>query len=158
MINVCELCEKIKIEEEIRERELYAKKIVTAQKFAEEILNSILENVTVIPKNLRIGYQYHSQIDRTIYYRLGGWVNGTTWRGYDKKERRLENEIAFNGEWKYLDIEVLNQYLLQFGYQITIETEIITITQYSSYVRDIEATVDILYLSAICPKEFNTGA
>ena len=152
MITACELCAKITVENALREEANRIAKMKTAKVFAEEILSPILSQLTEVPNHLLVGYRY--QGGRCgLFKRISGWSKSTTNRGNLKKERSLTDVVGENFDFSKLDYEVLNQYLAEFGFQISVETKWVCMTEYSSSTRDAGLDVEFLYISMTCPME-----
>lgn len=152
MITACELCSKITVENALHEEITHIAKMKTAKVFAEEILSPILSQLTEVPNHFFIGYR-HEKDRYGLYKRISNWKIGTTHRGYSKRERNLTDVIGDNFDFSNLDYKVLNQYLAEFGFQVSVETKWICTSQCSSYARDAGFDVDFLYISMTCPKE-----
>ena len=152
MITACELCAKITVENALREEATRIAKMKTAKVFAEEILSPILSKLTEVPNHLLIGYRYEGS-SCGLFKRISGWSKSTTTRGNLKKERSLTDVVGENFDFSELDYEVLNQYLAEFGFQISVETKWICMTEYSSSTRDAGLDVEFLYISMTCPME-----
>jgi hypothetical protein len=153
MITACELCAKITVEKVLREEAERAIKMQTAKAFAEEILSPIIVNLTEIPDHLLIGYRYSGPNRIALYRNLSGWTKGVTTRGNPCRDRNLTDEVKCDKDFSMLDYEVLNQYLAEFGFQISCTSKFITMTEYSTSTPDAGRDVDFLYLSMICPAE-----
>lgn len=152
MITACELCAKITVENALREEATRIAKMKTAKVFAEEILSPILSKLTEVPNHLLIGYRYEGG-RCGLFKRISGWSKSTTTRGNLKKERSLTDVVGENFDFSKLDYEVLNQYLAEFGFQISVETKWVCMTEYSSSTRDAGLDVEFLYISMTCPME-----
>lgn len=153
MITACELCAKITVENALREEATRIAKMQTAKLFAEEVIDPILRTLREIPDHMKIGYRYtHVHSKCGLWGSISAWHNGKTSMGNPKKFRSLENEMG-NGDFSMLDYEYVNQYLAEFGFQISVTTEKICTIQYSTSTRDEYTTIDVLYLSMTCPME-----
>lgn len=152
MITACELCAKITVENALREEATRITKMKTAKVFAEEIIGPILSQLTEVPNHLLIGYRYEGG-RCGLFKRISGWSKSTTARGNLKKERSLTDLVGENFDFSELDYEVLNQYLAEFGFQISVETKWICMTEYSSSTRDTGLDIEFLYISMTCPME-----
>jgi hypothetical protein len=152
MITACELCAKITVENALREEATRIAKMKTAKVFAEEILSPILSQLTEVPDHFLIGYRYEGGVCG-LFKRISGWSKSTTSRGNLKKERNLTDAVGGGFDFSKLDYEVLNQYLAEFGFQISVETKWICMTEYSSSTRDTGLDVEFLYISMTCPME-----
>lgn len=153
MITACELCAKVTLENALREEATRIAKTQTAKLFAEEVIDPILRNLREVPDHLKIGYRYtyaHSKCG--LWGNISAWHNGKTSMGNPKRSRSLENEMG-DGDFSMLDYEYVNQYLAEFGFQISVTTEKICTTEYSTSTRDEYTTIDVLYLSMTCPIE-----
>ena len=158
MITVCELCEKISIEEAIREAkrleeeaQRHLKKIALAETFVEQILAPIVENLKSMPKNLFLGYR--DEYDSNAFYEaIGDWEEGYTARGNLKKTRHLIRPVKNpnNIDFSLLDFILVNEYLRDFGFQIICEELYFVSTHYTTSTRDAETLVTKLYLSTLC--------
>lgn len=153
MITACELCAKITVENVMREEAERVAKMKVAKTFAEEIISPILENLTAIPDHLCIGYRYHGSNSTALYTKISDWQRSMTNRGNPKWDRNLSGMIRGSIDFSLLDYEVLNQYLAEFGFQISYETEWMKMTRYSTSTADTSLKVDTLYLSMTCPVE-----
>lgn len=153
MITACELCAKIAVENALREEAERAIKMQTAKNFAEEILSPIIVNLTEIPDHLLIGYRYSEPNRIALYRNISSWTKGVTTRGYSYRDRNLTDEVKCDKDFSMLDYEVLNQYLAEFGFQISCTSKFVTMTEYSTSVSNIGRDVDFLYLSMICLAE-----
>lgn len=151
MITACELCTKINMENIIREESIRIKKKEVAEKFAEEIISPILIELKEIPEHLFIGYRYGGGNTYGLYKSISDWHYGLTNRGNSKKTRQLINSVGVG--YSELDYEVLNQYLIKFGFQISVEKKWVTFTKYSTSTPDTGLPIDYIYLSMICPIE-----
>lgn len=152
MITACELCAKITVENALHEEATRIAKMKTAKVFAEEILSPILSQLTEVPNHFLVGYRYEGS-RWSLFQRISDWSKSTTSRGNLKKERWLSNEIKADFDFSELDYEVLNQYLAEFGFQISVETKWVCMTEYSSSTRNTGHDVDYLYISMTCPLE-----
>ena len=153
MITACELCTKITVENVMREEAERVAKMKVAKTFAEEIISPILENLTEIPDHLCIGYRYHGSSAIALFTKISDWQKSMTNRGNPKWDRNLSGMIRGSIDFSLLDYEVLNQYLAEFGFQISYETEWMKMTRYSTSTADTSLKVDTLYLSMTCPIE-----
>ena len=154
MITACQLCAKITVENALREEATRIIKMQTAKAFAEEVISPILEKLTEIPDHLLIGYRYHDfSFSQGLYQRFSNWSTSKTARGYTKKERYLTDELKGESDYSLLDYEVLNQYLAEFGFQISWEREWVYTTTYTSTTRDTGHYLDKIFLSMTCPME-----
>lgn len=153
MITACELCAKIAVENVLHEEAERAIKMQTAKIFAEEILSPIIVALTEIPNHLLIGYRYSKPNHVALYRNISDWTYGVTARGNPRKDRYLTDKVECNKDFSMLDYEVLNQYLAEFGFQISYTSKFVTMTEYSSSTRDTGHDVDFLYLSMTCPAE-----
>lgn len=159
MITVCELCEKISIEEAIREAkrleeeaQRHLEKIALAETFVEQILAPIVENLKSMPKNLFLGYRHKFGCSEAFYKGIGEWKESYTARRNLKRERNLAYPIENpnNINFALLDFTLVNDYLRDFGFQIICEEGTYVSTEYTSSTRDAEASVIKLYLSTLC--------
>jgi hypothetical protein len=153
MITACELCAKITVEKVLREEANRTIKMQTAKIFAEKILSPIIATLTEIPDHLLIGYRYSEPNGIALYRNISDWTKGVTTRGNPRRDRRLTDKVECNEDFSMLDYEVLNQYLAEFGFQISCASKFVTMTEYSTSTRDTGHDVDFLYLSMICPAE-----
>ena len=153
MITACELCAKIAVENVLREEAERVAKMQTAKVFAEEIISPILEALTEVPNKTMLGYRLPGGSKIGLYRHLSDWKRSLTNHGNPKWERDLTSPILGTIEFELLDYEVLNQYLAEFGFQITYEREWKTMVQYSTSTTDRGFTVDTLYLTMTCPME-----
>ena len=152
MITACELCAKITVENALREEAIRIAKMKTAKVFAEEIISPILTHLTEVPNHHLIGYRYEGG-RCGLFKRISGWSKSTTTRGNLKKERELTDLVNCEVDFSQLDYEVLNQYLADFGFQVSVETKWVCMTEYSSSTRDVGLNVDFIYISMTCPME-----
>ena len=153
MITACELCTKVTLENALREEATRIAKMQTAKLFAEEIIDPILRGLQEIPDHLKIGYRYTGSKSKVgLWKNISSWRHGTTHMGNPKKSRVLENEIG-EGDFSMLDYEYVNQYLAEFGFQISVSTSKICTIQYSTSTRDEYDYIDTLSLSMVCPVE-----
>ena len=153
MITACELCAKIAAENALRDEATRIAKIKAAKSFVENIISPILTTLTEVPNHFKIGYRYHSSNSEGLFQGISDWEYSTTSRGYIKKSRWFTNHLFKGGDYSFLDYELVNQYLAEFGFQISVEYEKMIFTEYSSGYPDCELTVDVLYLSMACPLE-----
>lgn len=153
MINACELCAKIAVETALRDEAVRVAKMQTAKTFAEEVIAPILEHLTEVPDHHLIGYRIHDSSNGTLYQGLSEWRKGTTTRGNPMKSRDLDNPINCRIDGKLLDYEVLNQYLAEFGFQLSWAMKWVCTTEYSTSTRDSGYHLDFLYISMTCPLE-----
>lgn len=153
MITACELCAKITVENALREEAERIAKMRLAKAFAEEIISPILDGLKEIPNRLLIGYRYNGGQRTGLYRNISKWQKGTTTRGNPKQDRHLINSIDGTMDYTLLDYEVVNQYLAEFGFQISCVTKWITLTEYSTSTRDTGLDIDFIYLSMTCPLE-----
>lgn len=154
MITACELCTKISVENALREEATRIAKAKVAKGFAEEVIAPILEKLTKIPDHLEIGFRYAEPTARGLFTGVGDWHHSTTRYGNDVKYRHFIGEIkGETGDYSMLDYGVLNQYLAEFGFQISTERKRIIHKKYSSSAADLWVDVDYLYLSMTCPLE-----
>ena len=153
MITACELCAKVTLENALREEATRIAKTQTAKLFAEEIIDPILRDLQEIPDHLKIGYRYSSVQSKVgLWKHISPWSDGKTHLGNPKKVRSLEEEIG-DGDFSMLDYEYVNQYLAEFGFQISVSSSRICTTQYSTSTRDGYSCIDTLHLSMVCPVE-----
>lgn len=153
MINACELCTKITIETALRDEAVRVAKAQTAKTFAEEVIAPILESLTEIPDHKLIGYRIHGSTNSAFYRGIGEWHKGKTIRGNPMKTRDLIDPVCCDIKGELLDYEVLNQYLADFGFQLSWEKKWVCHTEYSTSTRDAGYTLDFLYISMTCPLE-----
>lgn len=153
MINACELCAKITLEDALRDEAMRVNKMKVAKAFAEEVIAPMLTTLTEVPDHLKIGFRYHNPNARGLFRGVSEWEDGITTRGNPMRSRYCDGELKGEGDYTLLDYEVLNQYLAEFGFQISIQNDWITITEYSTSTRNHEIYVDTLYLSMTCPLE-----
>ena len=59
MINACELCAKIAIENAMKDEAMRVAKMKVAKAFAEQVIAPILVTLTEVPDHLEIGFRYH---------------------------------------------------------------------------------------------------
>lgn len=144
MISACELCIKIATEEALRKTQLEQAKL-----FSEKIISPILMGLTEIPKKYFIGYSYEKL--HTVYREIGPWIEEMTLRGNPKKERYLENPIECEVRFNELTVEVLNEYLEEFGFKIEYEKEVFNYAIYSTRSVPQSTWIKKLYLSLLCP-------
>lgn len=152
MITACELCTKITVEKALQEEKIRIKKMEAVEKFAEEVLSPILSALTEIPDNTFIGYRYHNGF-RGLYRKIGEWQNGKTCFGNPMKERSLIKPIDINYDFAYLDYELLNRHLINFGFQVFVKTESFCMQEFSTSTPDRYSEIDKIYLSIVCPNE-----
>ena len=153
MITACELCAKITVETALREEATRIAKMKTAKAFAKEVISPILEQLKEIPNHLEIGFRYHNPCARGLFRGIGKWELSTTTRGNPMKIRDFTGELRGKSDYTMLDYEVLNQYLAEFGFQISTDLKWITTTEYSTSTKNRGSYVDFLYLSMTCPME-----
>lgn len=153
MMNSCELCAKITVETALREEATRIAKMKTAQAFAEEVISPILEQLKEIPDHLEIGFRYHDPSIYGLFQGISKWEVGTTTRGNPMQFRNFTGELRGKSDYTMLDYEVLNQYLAEFGFQISTDLKWIVTTEYSTSTQDRGNYVDFLYLSMTCPIE-----
>ena len=154
MISACELCAKIAIENAMKDEAMRVAKMKVAKGFAEQVIGPILATLTEVPDHLEIGFRYHEPNGRGMFQGVSKWETGVTVRGNPVKHRNFTGELISNeGDYSLLDYEVLNQYLAEFGFQISTELKWITLTEYSTSTPDRGAYVDKLFLSMTCPLE-----
>lgn len=156
MITACELCTKISVENALREEATRIAKAKVAKGFAEEVIAPILEKLTKIPDHLEIGFRYAGPTACGLFTDISAWHHSTTHYGNDVMYRHFIGEIkGETGDYTMLDYGVLNQYLAEFGFQISTERKEIVRKKYSSSTPDLYVNVDYLYLSMTCPLEEN---
>ena len=153
MINACELCAKIAVENAMKDEALRVAKMKVAKAFAEEVIAPMLITLTEVPDHLEIGFRYHNPNARGLFQGVSRWENGMTVRGNPMKRRDFTGELKGEGDYCLLDYEVLNQYLAEFGFQISTELKWMTTVEYSTSTADRGAYVDKLFLSMTCPLE-----
>lgn len=154
MITACELCTKISVENALREEATRIAKMKVAKGFAEEVIAPILEKLTEIPDHLEIGFRYEEPNARGLFTGIGDWHHRTTHYGNDMAYRHFIGEMkGETGDYTMLDYEVLNQYLAEFGFQISTKGRGIVHKKYSSSTPDAYVYVNYLYLSMTCPLE-----
>jgi hypothetical protein len=153
MITACQLCAKITVENALREEAERIAKMQVAKAFAEEIISPILENLTEVPNRMLLGYRLSGGSRVGLYRTLTEWKRSLTNHGNPKWERDLTNAILGTTDYDLLDYEVVNQYLAEFGFQISCETSWITMTKYSTSTADRGFKVDTLYITMTCPLE-----
>ena len=154
MINSCELCAKIAVETALRDEATRVAKMQTAKAFAEEVISPILEELTEIPDHMLIGYRIHDSDCATLYRGISSWEDGITTRGNPMKSRNLINPIrCYNIDGNLLDYEILNQYLAEFGFQLSWMAKWVCTVEYSTSTRDAGYDLDHLYISMTCPIE-----
>ena len=156
MITACELCTKNNVENALREEATRIAKAKVAKGFAEEVIAPILEKLTEIPDHLKIGFRYSGPNARGLFTGVGEWHHRVTHYGNDMAYRDFTHEIKGKiGDYTMLDYEILNQYLAQFGFQISTERKMIITKKYSSSTSNEGVYVDFLCLSMTCPLEEN---
>jgi hypothetical protein len=155
MITACELCAKIAIENALKEEAERIAKMEIAKSFVEEVIAPIVEKATEVPNKTFIGYRYHNPEwqYKGMATMLTAWHNRLTASGNSKKERELTNWVGINMNYRSLDYTVVNQYLAEFGFQISYDTKSIVTTEYSTSTRDKKEDIDFIYLSMTCPLE-----
>ena len=166
MIYACDLCTKIAVETALREEaeriaeakraeELRIQKTATAKAFAEEIIAPIVENLKEIPDHLFLGYRYagSGEYSGGLHTRIGDWENELTARKNPVKRRYLKNELKGQSSYSQLDFEFLNQYLANFGFQVSAEYKKIVQSIYSTSTKDTYMGVYEIYLTLTCPLE-----
>lgn len=153
MINACELCAKITLENALRNEALRVEKMKVAKAFAEDVIAPMLTTLTEVPDHLEIGFRYHGDNARGLFQGVSKWEDGMTTRKNPMRYRDFTGELKGEGDYTLLDYEVLNQYLAEFGFQISTHLKWMTTVEYSTTTADRGAYVDILYLSMTCPLE-----
>lgn len=153
MISACELCAKIAVETALRDEAVRVAKMQTAKTFAEEVIAPILEKLTEVPDHLFIGYMFRNNPDGVLYQDLSEWRNDVTTFGNPVKRRRLEKPIICDIDGELLDYEILNQYLAEFGFQVSLTMEWICFAKYSTSTRDNGNYMNRLCISMTCPLE-----
>lgn len=153
MITACELCAKITVENALREEAARVAKMRAAKAFAEEVISPIVNRLTEVPNHLFIGYRYSNYPSTGLYQRISNWTQSLTTRGNPKKDRHLTDEVKGTSDYSMLDYAVLNQYLAEFGFQVSYDTHWMKMTEYSTSTTDTGCDVDTLYLSMTCPLE-----
>ena len=153
MITACELCAKITVENALREEAERIAKMRLAKAFAEEIISPILDGLKEIPNHLLIGYRYNGGQRTGLYRNISKWQKSMTHCGNPKRDRDLIDEVRGESDYTMLDYEMLNQYLSEFGFQISTQMKWFTSTEYSTSTKDRGNYVDELYLSMTCPME-----
>lgn len=156
MITACELCAKIALENALKEEAERIEKMKVAKYFVEEVIAPIVENATEVPNKALIGYRYHNPEgwrDKGMATLLTGWHNYVTASGNPKKERWLADWVGNSVNYSSLDYAVVNQYLAEFGFQISYDTKSIVTTEYSTSTRDRKDDIDFIYLTMTCPLE-----
>ena len=153
MITACELCAKIALENALKEEIERIEKMKLAKSFVEEVIAPIVESATDVPNKQLIGYRYHSPEWRThgMAKTLSDWQKFFTASGNPKKERWLTDWVGDNQDYRSLDYTVVNQYLAEFGFQISYDTKSIVTTEYSTSTRDRKDDIDFIYLTMTCP-------
>lgn len=155
MITACELCAKIALENALKEEAERIAKMEIAKSFVEEVIAPIVEKATEVPNKAFIGYRYHNPEGqyKGMATMLTGWRTRLTASGNSKKERELTDWVGINMNYRSLDYTVVNQYLAEFGFQISYDTKSIVTTEYSTSTRDRREDIDFIYLSMTCPLE-----
>ena len=153
MISACELCAKIAVETALRDEAMRVAKMQAAKTFAEKVIAPILESLTEVPDHHFIGYRIHDSAFGTLYQSLSEWKKGVTSFGNPMRSRNLEKPIGFNLKIESLDYEALNQYLAEFGFQLSWEVKWVCTTEYSTSTKDSGRHLDFLYISMTCPLE-----
>jgi hypothetical protein len=153
MITACQLCAKITVENALREEAERIAKMQVAKAFAEEIISPILENLTEVPNRMFLGYRQSGGSRVGLYRTLTEWKRSLTNHGNPKWERDLTNSILGTTDYDLLDYEVVNQYLAEFGFQISCETHWMVMTKYSTSTTSRGFDVDTLYITMTCPLE-----
>ena len=154
MINACELCAKITLENALRNEALRVNKMKVAKAFAEDVIAPMLTTLTEVPDHLEIGFRYHDPNARGLFRGVSKWEDGVTTRNNPMRSRHFIGELKGNeGDYSLLDYEVLNQYLAEFGFQISTQMDWITTIEYSTSTADRGTYVDTLFLSMTCPLE-----
>lgn len=153
MITACELCAKITVENALREEAERIAKVRATKAFAEEVISPIIEKLSNIPDHLYIGCRYHKPNARGLFQGVSGWSKSMTHCGNPKRDRDLIDEVRGESDYTMLDYEMLNQYLSEFGFQISTQMKWFTSTEYSTSTKDRGNYVDELYLSMTCPME-----
>lgn len=151
MMSACELCSKITVENALHEEATRITKMQSAKMFAENIISPIIENLTEIPNHLKIGFCIRDAEIKYLYQGVSDWKKTYTHCGNPMESRYLIGQSE-NG-YEMLDYEVLNQYLAEFGFQISTKFGWIVTDTYSTSTRDKGYQVDYLYLSMTCPIE-----
>ena len=153
MITACQRCAKITVENALREEAERIAKMQVAKAFAEEIISPILENLTEVPNRMLLGYRLPGGSRVGLYLSLTDWKRSLSILGYPYWERDLTNSVLGTTDYDLLDYEVVNQYLAEFGFQISCETSWMTMTKYSTSTADRGYKVDTLYITMTCPLE-----
>ena len=153
MISACELCAKIAIENAMKDEAIRVAKMQTAKTFAEEVIAPILENLTEVPDHQFIGYMFRDYSNGTLYRGLSEWQNEVTTHGNPVKRRWFDRPIDCQIDGKLLDYEVLNQYLAEFGFQLSLTSGWVCTAEYSTSTRDNGSYMNSLYISMTCPLE-----
>ena len=153
MISACELCAKIAVETALRDEAVRVAKMQTAKTFAEEVIAPILENLTEVPDHYFIGYTFRNDSDGTLYRGLSEWCNDVTTHGNPVKRRWFDRPIDCQIDGKLLDYEMLNQYLAEFGFQVSWTMDWVCTAEYSTSTRDHGHYMNALYISMTCPLE-----
>lgn len=153
MISACELCAKIAVETALRDEAVRVAKMQTAKIFAEEVIAPILESLTEVPDHHFIGYTFRDSSDGNLYQGLSEWKKSVTTFGNPKMDRWVDKPIRCSIDGELLDYEILNQYLAEFGFQVSLASEWVCFTQYSTSTRDHGYYMNRLYISMTCPLE-----
>ena len=154
MITACELCAKITVKNALREETIRIAKMRTAKAFAEEVLCPIIEDLNEVPDHLDIGCRYHTSNARGLFRDVSEKKKGMTNYGNPMESRHLIDEVGGCSEdYSILDYEVLNQYLAEFGFQISTEMLWLETARYSTSTPTKGVYVDRLYLTMTCPVE-----
>lgn len=153
MMTACELCAKVTaieiekaLKEEIDRRE-------KAKTFVEEVISTVVDKLTVIPKDLWIGYLND---DGYLCGRLTEWKSYYTHCGNPASYRVFtENPYVpkCNIRFEKLNYDLVNEYLKDFGFCIRVEYKTFTVTEYSTTTPNVFRAVAAIYLSMICPTE-----
>lgn len=153
MMTACELCAKvtaIEIEKALREE---INKREKAKTFVEEVISPIVDTLTVIPKDLWIGYL---NLSGYLCGNLTEWKDYVTHCGNPASYRKfVENPYVpkCNIRFENLNCDLVNEYLKDFGFYIRVERKTFTVTKYTTTTSDAIQIVDAIYLSMICPME-----
>lgn len=153
MITACELCEKITLEENLKKAEQEKKKRKVAKDFVEEVLSLVVNNFKEIPDKKFIGYRYSSSTHPELCRWFSNWEESYTRNSNLKKSRELSGRLATKEDIPFFDYDFVNEYLKDFGFQISYTTEPMVLTRYSSFWGDYESDIDSLYITANCPLE-----